>query len=47
MISKVEEMDEYYRDKVNTSIIGDVDVQYILYGLCNKTSGGLRTHFRA
>ena len=30
MISKVEEMDEHYRDKVNTSIIGDVDVQYYI-----------------
>ena len=32
MISKVEEMDERYRDNVNvnTSIIGDVDVQYYM-----------------
>ena len=30
MISKVEEMDEHYRDNVNTSIIGDVDIQYYM-----------------
>ena len=30
MISKIEDMDEHHRDKVNTSIVGDVDVQYCM-----------------
>lgn len=30
MISKLEDMDEHHRDKVNTSIVSDVDVQYYM-----------------
>ena len=29
-ISKVEDKDEHFRDKVNTSIVSDVDVQYYM-----------------